>query len=138
MGRKVYWISYRIAERAREIESARELDSRVERNKTRTERVVRPGIDHGGCQTVPEDAPPTKGVLKFHPGLRKAESSVQVQTRTDSIGLAKFLYNHNVLGILSAQCRRGVGEEAPRHMALYCTDEIERRRHLRTNGRINY
>jgi hypothetical protein len=55
-----------------------------------------------------------------------------------STGLAKFLYNHKVPGIQSAQCRRGAGEETPRHMALYCTEEAYRQLGLRTNGRVNY
>jgi hypothetical protein len=54
------------------------------------------------------------GVLKLHTGLREAESSVLVQTRTSRMGLAKFLYNHKVPGIESAKCRCGAGEEATR------------------------
>ena len=75
--------------------------------------------DPGG--TVPEYTPPKKAVLKLHSGLRKAESSVLVQARTGRIGLAKFLYNCKVPGILSTQCRFRAGEETPRYMALYCT-----------------
>jgi hypothetical protein len=56
----------------------------------RTERVVRPGTDSWGHQTVPEGAPPNKGVLKIQSGLRKAESSVLVLTHTGRIGLVKF------------------------------------------------
>jgi hypothetical protein len=67
-------------------------------------------------------------VLKLHAGLRKAESSILVQARTGRIGLAKFLYNRKVPGILSAQCRCRNGEETPRHIALYCTEETDRRR----------
>jgi hypothetical protein len=77
-------------------------------------------------------------VLKLHSGLRKAESSVLVQARTGSIGLAKFLYKRKVPGVLSAQCRCGAGEETTRHMALFCTKEAGRRQGLRTNGRVNY
>ena len=104
----------------------------------RAEWIILPGTDPGG--TVPEDTPPNRAVLKLHSGLRKAESSVVVQARTGRIGLAKFLYNCKVPGIVSAQCRCGAGEETPRHMALYCTEEAERRQHLRTGPgrRLDY
>ena len=82
--------------------------------------------------------PPNRAVLKLHSGLRKAESSVPVQARTGRIGLAKFLYSRKVPGILSAQCRCRAGEETPRHMALFCTDETERRQCLRAGRRVNY
>jgi hypothetical protein len=90
--------------------------------------VVQPGTDPGtsrgtsveSSRAIPEVAPPNKAVLKLHSGLQKAESSVLVQARTGRIGLAKFLYNRKVPGILSAQCRCEAGEETPRHMALYC------------------
>ena len=108
----------------------------------KTERVVQLETDLGASlrnsRAILEDAPPTKAVLKLHLGLQKAESSVLVQARTGRIGLAKFLYNCNVLGILSAQCRCGAGEETPRHMALYCIEEAGRRLGLRTNGRVDY
>jgi hypothetical protein len=107
-------------------------------DQRKAERVVQPKTDPGHRQTVPEDTPPNKGVLKLYAGLRKAESSVLVQASTGRIGLAKFLYNRKVPGILSAQCRCGAGEETPRHMALYCTEETSRREHLRTGRRLDY
>jgi hypothetical protein len=111
--------------------------ARWEEDCRRTERIVRPGTDPGGRQTVPEDTPPNRAVLKLHSGLRKAESSVLVQARTGRIGLAKFLHKRKVPGVLSAQCRCGAGEETPRHMALFCTEEAGRRQGLRTDGSIN-
>ena len=112
--------------------------TRWTRDQRKQERVVHPGTDPGNRQAVPEDTPPCKRVLKLHSGLRKAESAVLVQARTGRIGLAKFLYNRRVPGVLSAQSRCGAGEETPRHMALYCTEEAERRQDLRTNSRIDY
>ena len=104
----------------------------------KTERIVRPGTDPGDRQTISEDTPPNRAVLKLHSGLQKAESSVLVQARMGRIGLAKILYNCKVPGILSAQRRCRAGEETPRHMALYCTEEAERRQHLRTGRRLDY
>ena len=61
-----------------------------------------------------------------------------VQAQTGRIGLAKFLYNQRVPGVLSAQCRCSAREETPQHIALYCTEEAERQQDLRTNRRIDY
>jgi hypothetical protein len=74
---------------------------RWERDRKRVERIVRPGTDPGS-KAILEDTPPNEAVLKLHSGLRKAESSVLVQARTGRIGLAKFLYNRKVPGVLTA------------------------------------
>ena len=103
----------------------------------RLERVAQPGTNPGG-QAIPEDTLLIKAVLKLYAGLQKAEISVLVLARTGRIGLAKFLYNREVPGIQSAQCQCGAGEETPRHMALYCTEEAGRRPGVCTNGRVNY
>jgi len=66
-------------------------------------RIVRPSIDPGQHQTVPEGPPSTKQVLKLHKDLRKAESALLVQARTGRIGLAKFLYSRKVPGIDTAR-----------------------------------
>jgi hypothetical protein len=112
--------------------------TRWKNDRKRAERAPQPGTDPGGHKAVPEDTPPDKGVLKLHARLRKAESSMLVQARIGHIGLAKFLYNRKVLGILPAQCRCGAGEETARHVALYCAEEAGRRQHLRTGWRIDY
>jgi hypothetical protein len=100
--------------------------ARWTRDQKRTERVVRPGTDPMGRQTVPEDTPSNKGALKLHSRLRKAESLVLVQARTGRIRLARFLYNHKVPGIEVAQCMCRAGEETPQHVAAYCTEETKR------------
>jgi len=73
-------------------------------------------------------------VLKLYAGLRKAESPVLVQAHAGRIGLAKFVYNRKVPGILSVQRRCRAGEETPRNMSLFCTDEAESRQRLRAGG----
>jgi hypothetical protein len=105
-----------------------------ERDWKRVERIVQPGTDPGS-KAILKDTPLNEAVLKLYFRLRKAESSVLVQARTGRIGLAKFLYNRKVLGVLTAQCRCRAREETPRHIALFCTDETERRRHLQVSGR---
>lgn len=80
------------------------------------------------------DTPPTKQVLKLHEGLRKAESSLLIQVRTGKIGLNKFLYSRRVPGYSTAQCQCRGGEETPRHIALFCIREADRRYSLRPAG----
>jgi|SRR5579862_451973 len=84
--------------------------------------------------SVPEatiDTVPTAQILKLHDGLQKAESSILVQVRTGSIGLRKHLHRRRVPGFATAQCACGGGEETPRHIALVCEQEINRRDRLR-------
>jgi hypothetical protein len=108
------------------------------KDQEEADKVVQPVTEPRRRQVVPENTPPNKSVLKLHSGLRKAEVSVLVQARADRIGLTKFVYSCKVPRVLSAQCRCGAGEETPRHMALFCTDEAEHRQHLRTGWRIDY
>ena len=38
-----------------------------------------------------DDDPPDAKILRIHKGLKKAESAVLIQTRTEKIGLVHFL-----------------------------------------------
>jgi len=76
--------------------------------------------------------PPNREILKLHDRLRKAESSMLVQARTEKIGLVSFLKRMNVLGITSGNCRCGSGEEIVKHEVLYCLLEDYRRDELRS------
>ena len=138
MGREVDPAASRAVGRTGKTEGAPGLDGEMDRRpkKGRTDDTARDRPK--GRQAAPEDTPTSRGVLRLHTGLRKAESSVLVQSHTGRIGLAKVLYNLRVPEILSAQCRCGAGEETPRHMALYCTEEADRRQRLRTGRRRNY
>jgi len=60
------------------------------------------------------------------------------QARTGRIRLVKFLYNRKVPGVLTAQCRCGGGGEMPGYIAVFCTEEAERRQHVWTGWRIDY
>ena len=109
----------------------RDWEQRWHAENRRLGRLVRASTDLGNRRVVPEDSPPTKQVLQLHKDLRKAESALLVQIRTARIGLAKFLYSRRVPGIVSAKCECGAGHETPRHMALFCVREAERRHFLR-------
>jgi len=69
-------------------------------------------------------------MLKLHEGLRKIERALLTQTRTGKIGLVKFLHGQNVPGFTTATCQCRAGYETPRHMALYCRYETDRRNYL--------
>ena len=71
----------------------RDWEKRWHAENKRLGRIVRPSIDLGNRQVVPENTPPTKQVLKLHKDLHKAESALLTQVRTGRIGLAQFLYN---------------------------------------------
>jgi len=92
--------------------------------------LFRPELDPGAKELVIEDPPPTDKVIELHKGLHKAESALLVQARTKKLGLAEFLYAQRVPGIDTAKCLRGAGHETPRHTALFCTGEADRRRKL--------
>ena len=83
--------------------------------------------------------PPNREILKLHDRLRKAESSMLVQARTEKIGLVSFLKRMNVLGITSGNCRCGSGEETVKHVVLYCSLEDHRRDELRSvDNQLDY
>lgn len=112
--------------------------ARWTKEQRKLERVVQLGTDPGSCQAVPEDTPPSRRVLNLHVRLRKAESTVLIQTRTGRVGLARFLDTRKVPGVMSAQCRCRAGEQTPQHMTLYFIEEAKRRRGLRTSSRVDY
>jgi hypothetical protein len=115
---------------------ARDWTIRWQAEIARIDRPLRPGTDPGGRKLVLEDSAPTKNVLRLHNKLYKAESALLIQARTGRIGLARFLHSRKVPGVLTAQCQCRAGEETPRHMALFCTQETDRRSQLMDrNGR---
>jgi hypothetical protein len=93
--------------------------------------------NHGRIQSEP---PPDPKVLKLHKTLRKAESSLLIQLRTECIGLKGFLFRRKVPGIESAQCECGDAIESPRHVLLHCNLEEDRRGELRRacNGPLRF
>jgi hypothetical protein len=81
---------------------------------------------------------PWRQALKLHARLRE-NGELDASTSPYWTGRAgKVPIQTKVPGIQTAKCRCKSGEETVRHMALYCTDEIERRQGLQMNGRLNY
>jgi hypothetical protein len=136
---------------------------RWHKENRRLERIVRPGTDPGNRQVVPEDTPPTAEVLKLHEELRKAESALLTQdtpptaevlklheelrkaesalltqARTKKIALSKFLHRHKVPGFSTATCQCRARHDTPRHMALFCMYEADRRHYLHVGKKRTY
>jgi hypothetical protein len=102
----------------------------------RTDRTTRDGSRESSGSS--RGHPPTAEVLKLHEELRKAEIALLTQACTKRIGLAEFLHRHKVLGFLTATCQCGAGHETPRHMALFCTYEADRRHYLHVGKNRTY
>ena len=59
---------------------------------------------------------------KLHQGLRKAESSLAIQLRTEKIGFAAFLHARKVPHIISLACQCGWRRQNPKHVIVFCLD----------------
>ena len=67
---------------------------------------------------------------KLHQRLRKAESSLAIQLRTEKVGFAAFLHARRVPGVISPACRCGWQKEDPKHVIIFCPDRAHHRRRL--------
>lgn len=63
-------------------------------------------------------------------GLRKAESSLAIQLRTEKIGFAAFLHTCRVPDIVSLACQCGWRREDPIHVIIFCPNRGRSRRDL--------
>ena len=66
----------------------------------------------------------------MHSKLRKAESSMAVQLRSEKIGLNDFLYRMNVPNIQNVGCPCGWRKQTVKHMLLFCPRLAKERREL--------
>lgn len=89
---------------------------------------------------IKSEKPPDSRVLKLHKTLKKAESTMLIQLRTECIGLKGFLYRRRVPGVESALCECGNAPETPQHVLLWCSIRTETRRLLRGSeiGPLNF
>jgi hypothetical protein len=73
--------------------------------------------------------------LKMHQSLRKAESSLITQIRSEKIGLASFLFHRRVPGVLSPACSCGWHQQTAKHVIMFCRqfDRETLKRELNTN-----
>ena len=67
---------------------------------------------------------------KLHQGLRKAESSVAIQLRTEKVGFAAFLHARRVPDVVSPACQCGWRQQDPKHIIIFCPNHAHNRRSL--------
>lgn len=84
-----------------------------------------------GRHSPPADTPDFScRALKKHEGLRKHESSLLTQIRTETIGLNAFLFGCKVPEVMSPLCRCGRAPETAAHLILHCAELADQRRAL--------
>lgn len=84
-----------------------------------------------GRHSLPANTPDfSSQALKKHEGLRKHESSLLTQIRTETIGLNAFLFGCKVPDVMSPLCRCGRASETAAHLILHCTELTDQRRAL--------
>ena len=79
---------------------------------------------------TPAHEPKLSTRKKLHQGLRKAESSLAVQLRTEKVGFAAFLYERKVPGVLSPACECGWRRQDPKHIIVFCPNHAATRNRL--------
>jgi hypothetical protein len=57
---------------------------------------------------------------KIYKELHKHEASVLMQVRICCVGMADFLFQRRVPGVLTPFCSCGIAPETPEHVLLYC------------------
>ena len=78
----------------------------------------------------------TKGRIKIHDNLAKAESALATQIRTEKIGLASFLFKRRVPNVTTAACSCGWPQQTAKHVIMHCplmTGRQELFRRINTN-----
>jgi hypothetical protein len=70
-------------------------------------------------------------VLQLHEGLRKAESSLDIQLRMGVDGLDAFLYQARVPSVPSPLCSCGRGRQTAKYMLIFCPRYAGARQQLR-------
>ena len=66
----------------------------------------------------------------LYQGLRKAESSLAVQLRTEKVGFAAFLHARRVPDVVSPACQCGWRRQDPKHIIIFCPNHALNRRSL--------
>jgi hypothetical protein len=76
--------------------------------------------------------------LKIHAQLRKVESSLTTQIRSEKIGFADFLHRRKVSGVDSPACRCGWNRQTAKHVIMFCPMMNDRREILHDVGHSDY
>jgi hypothetical protein len=95
--------------------------------------------DTKGRATFRNTPTPTKKVLKLHEGLKKRDSALLVQLRTEKIGLKDFLFRRKVPDVANSRCECGARRQTVVHVLLHCRTHNDLRNRIfgRLPGRHN-
>ena len=81
---------------------------------------------------------PTHKVLRIHHGLKKWQSAILIQMRTEKIGIRDFLWKRKVPGLDDPGCDCGEGRQTVGHVLMRCRKYRNlRRREFGRGGRID-
>ena len=67
---------------------------------------------------------------KLHRTLRKAESSLAIQLRTEKVGFAAFLHARRVPDVISPACQCSWRRQDPKHVVMFCPNHASTRHRL--------
>ncbi|XMA13648.1 hypothetical protein WAI453_006439 [Rhynchosporium graminicola] len=91
-----------------------------------------------GRTTFKHTPQPSHKILRLYHGLKKWQSALLIQMRTEKIGLRDFLWKRRVPGVDDPGCDCGEGRQTVDHILLRCRKYNDvRRRVLGRGGRID-
>lgn len=88
--------------------------------------------------SIAQTAPLVKKRIEAHTLLKKADSALATQIRTEKFGLAAFLHRRRVPGFSSPACPCGWHWQNPKHVIMFCRLISGRDLILREAGTNNY
>ena len=81
---------------------------------------------------------PTHNILRIHHGLKKWQSAILIQMRTEKIGIKDFLWKMKVPGYDDPRCDCGEGRQTVGHILMRCRKYRNlRQREFSRGGRID-
>lgn len=75
---------------------------------------------HEARMTAAQAASLSKATARLRGGLKRAESSLALQIRTETIGLKSYLYGRGVPGVDSPRCDCGHQKQTAKHIVVFC------------------
>jgi len=94
--------------------------------------------DRRGRSTYKYTPKPTDKILRLHRGLKKWQSALLIQMRTEKIGLRDHLWKRRVPGYNSPGCDCGEGRQTVGHILMRCRNYRHlRRKEFRSIGRMD-
>ena len=108
------------------------------RRQTRAEWTNSWKVETRGRTTFKHTPQPSHKILRLHHGLKKWQSALLIQIRTEKIGLRDFLWKRRVPEVDDPGCDCGEGRQTVDHILLRCRKYNDvRRRVFGRGGRID-